>query len=242
MTRIAFWMIGVAIVMCIALTPAKWLYDRFAPALPGVSLTAIEGSIWSGSGQIQVADLPMAFPEPLTWSFAPIALFSGDIAWQLSATDLNAHIRAAVPVSAALSNNPTLSSLSIDADVQELTRWMPALSAVRGHVNGKVEHIAPGACSDTQGEGVMRQSQLLGLPLGDISVTVACQGANYRIAFTNESAPIDLDGEIKLTPRGGYQLTARLQADDPELRQQLAALAGTSAENRTFTLRQNGNL
>ena len=127
MKRTVFWVAGIAVIAFIAKTPAKWLYDRFSPALPDVvAMTNIEGSIWSGSGQIQMVDLPMAFPEPLSWSFAPSALFSGDVAWQLSATDLNAHIRAAVPMSAVLSTEPTLSSLRIDADVQELTSWVPA--------------------------------------------------------------------------------------------------------------------
>jgi hypothetical protein len=158
------------------------------------------------------------------------------------ATDLNAHILAAVPLAAALSQQPSLSTIEIDADVQEFTSFMPALSAVRGKVSGKVSNISPSQCTNTNGEGIMRESQLLGLPLGDISIALECQGTNYRLSFTNANAPIELDGEIKLTPHGGYQLTTRLQSDNPELRQQLAALAGTSAENRTFTLRQNGNL
>ena len=106
MKRLIFLGLIVFVAVMVVTFPARVAYTWFAPA--ELQLSGIEGSIWNGSAAEGFA--AGAYIQNINWQFKPMALLSGNLAYQTSSNPASGTMNSEVAV--GMSGELTLSKLT----------------------------------------------------------------------------------------------------------------------------------
>lgn len=74
-TRWVMLFVAALLAALLARMPASWVAERAAPSLRGVQLSNIEGTVWRGEADIQIASAGLVLKN-LRWRFQPAGLFA----------------------------------------------------------------------------------------------------------------------------------------------------------------------
>ncbi len=113
-----------ALVFLLCSFPAS-LVARFLPT--PVALAGVEGSIWNGKATAAGLN-GLVLQEKLSWKLEPLALFKGQLAWQVASEHVGqpGHLRAVLSLRGAAIEN-----LRIVLPLEPLTLFDPMVTAIR---------------------------------------------------------------------------------------------------------------
>ena len=186
------------------LFPARVAYDWFVP--DGIKLGGIQGSVWHG--KVLEGTAGGAYFTNLSWSFKPLALFTGKAVFDTSINTAGGPISMSfgVGLGGKLSMNDVVGKLSLSA-------IHPALQANRisGMLNIQLQSLVVKNGWPTELVGSVGVGNLIAGQLGPDSL------GNFRAQFTTEDdaiigvvedagAVLDVTGTINLTDDRAYSL------------------------------------
>ena len=202
----------------IILFPARVAYDWFAP--PGLRVSGISGSIWSGSasrvsaGGIYVANLQ--------WRFKPHRLFTGKFAYAIQGGAGAESVETDLALSIA--GDLHLTDLSAFIQLQSL-ETSSGVSGMRGTASARFERIVLSNGLPVTAKGTLEVSGLL-LPLvsqstiGGYRAEFFTQQDGVVASVQDTDGVLDLAGSFKLAADGAYEFLGQI-APKPETPQQV---------------------
>ncbi|HEX6632487.1 MAG TPA: type II secretion system protein N [Usitatibacter sp.] len=180
----------------VATVPARWVAARLALP-PGVSLDAVEGTVWNGGGRIAA----MGAQADLRWHLVPAALASARLAFAVQAAGDGLDARA---VLARTPGGYEAREVAVRADAAQLAAAVPLLAAWRpaGRLSLSAPAIAwDGARARGSARGEWRDASLALAavrPLGDYRVEARAEGG--PAAFTVST----LAGALRIAGHGTF--------------------------------------
>jgi hypothetical protein len=234
MRLLAFVLVVLAVLVVRA--PAT-LFDRVAGDISdgGVRIGQATGTIWSGNGIVEVLEVTTRSRRPwfrLQWSFDPIGLFRGRLAWKIIAGDAEVStlslgisgwqvtdLRISGPARYFLQRIPgPLSKLGWDGDVRlEASRFD---CSWRGLCSGGADAYWKGAGSNF----------LPGQVFGDYRVVVEGTAGEFSLDWSSsEGSVVRTSGKGRVSPTGAVSLAGTVTGD-PMLLSRLPAIAGPWAK------------
>lgn len=227
--------IGAYALALIATAPASLIDERLAQASAGgLRLAEADGTLWSGSGQIEILDANRrsAIAKSIAWRIRPAYLLRGKLHYEVtldqalrsfpltispSGIEL-ADAEINLPAAALGLGLPKLAALGLTGDMLlRVTR----LALGRGTLQGNATLQWHGA-----GSAFTRIS-----PLGDYELRLEGSGAGAKALLRTLQGPLQLDGQGSWTSgsRPVFQGNARVP---PQQMQQLAPLLRMFAQER----------
>ncbi len=231
------------IVGLIAKFPARVAYHWFAPA-DVVAIAGIQGTVWSGSAQN--ADISGIYVGDLEWRFRPLKLFTGRLAWSVSARPQFGTLATDVAVSPG--GSIRLNDLESNVSLQPIGVLI-GVPGLRGTAAARFERLVidDGFATAADGSVDIRGLYVPGVPgdsLGDYRAEFFTQEAGIIASVEDTNAILDIAGRLTLGTDRSYELLAQL-APKPEtpaqLRQQIEFLPSGDAPGR-HELRLMGEL
>ena len=223
--------------------PARVAYHWFAPA-DVVAIAGIQGTVWTGSAQS--ADLSGIYVADLEWSFQPLKLFTGRLAWSISARPQFGTMATDVAVSPG--GTIYLSNLESNVSLQPIGA-MIGVTGLRGTAAARFERLEISDGYATAADGSVDIRGLV-VPLvsrdsiGDYRAEFFTQEAGVIASVEDTNAILDIAGRLTLGTDRSYELLAQIAAkpETPEqLRQQIQFLPSGDAPGR-HELRLMGEL
>ena len=236
--------LGVVIVVIglIVVLPARVAYQWFAP--PGIAMSGIDGSIWSG--RAQHADVAGVYMRDLSWRFRPIAIFKGGLGYSIDASPAPGNITANVNlgVTGTVSLQDVIGTIPLQSLVQAAN--MPGL---QGRLDIQLERLVIDNQLPVAADGEIQVRSLIAPvihrgPIGDYRVELFTQNSGVMASVEDTNGIVDLAGSLQVKPDRSYSFaglvapTARTPGD---LRRQLQFL-GTANERGQYELRLEGSL
>jgi general secretion pathway protein N len=213
--------------------PARVAYQWFAPA--ELKLNGINGSIWRGSatqgsaGGIYLSDI--------NWSFRPLGLVTGKLAYAASSKLASGFIDAnvAVGVGGSLVLSDVTGALTLDT----LAEMLP-LSGIQGDISLQFDELVVEDGLPVEVTGTLKIANLVSRYLSPTSL------GDYQANFETEadvilgyvdaiSGVLDLIGTIKLRNDRSYEFTGQVAAKPGapiNIAQQLQLLGSPDSEGR----------
>ena len=223
--------------------PARVAYHWFAPA-DVVAIAGIQGTVWTGSAQS--ADFSGIYVADLQWSFQPLKLFTGRLAWSMSARPQFGTMATDVAVSPG--GTIYLSNLESNVSLQPIGA-MIGVTGLRGTAAARFERLQISDGYATAADGSVDIRGLV-VPLvsrdsiGDYRAEFFTQEAGVIASVEDTNAILDIAGRLTLGTDRSYELLAQIAAkpETPEqLRQQIQFLPSGDAPGR-HELRLMGEL
>ena len=208
----------------IILFPARVAYDWFAP--PGVRVSGISGSVWSGSASS--ASVSGVYVANFQWRIKPLRLFTGKLTYIIEGVD-GSEISAYMP----------LQSLQESSGIQ----------GIGGTASARFEQIVLSNGVPVAANGKIEVSGLL-LPLvsrttiGGYRADVFTQEDGIVASVEDTDGIVDLAGSLTLAADGAYAFDAQI-APKPETPQQIRdqlRFLGSANERGQYELRLEGGL
>jgi len=200
-----------------------------------VRLADAQGSLWSGSGQLEFREkgVRIGNPHHLAWHFQPWSLLRGHLAFEV---ELDQATRRAI-LTAGLSR-VELSNADIVLPAAVLGLAEPKLAPFKlgGELSLHIPRLAVGR-QQIEGKAVLQwrgaTSALTTVaPLGDYELNIAGSGTMIEVVLQTLQGPLQIDGKGAWTSGGNAAFTANARIPPP-LRQQLAPLLGLIAVERS---------
>jgi general secretion pathway protein N len=237
--------LGAYVLALIATAPATLADAGLQRATQGrLRLTEARGTLWSGSGQIEIRDAGgrPGVAKDLTWRVLPESLLRGRLAWEvgleqatrrfpvtisLSRIELeNADIR--LPAAVLALGAPKLAPLGLSGDVLiHVANLSIARDGMEG--NATLQWLAAGSTLTPVS------------PLGDYEVRLDGEGTRVHAFLRTLSGPLQLDGKGSWT-HGANPAFLAMASVAPQHQQQLAPLLRLIAVERgqgSFELQLN---
>ncbi len=203
-----FLLLGAAawLLFLVATFPAAHAYRLLQEHLPGVVLSGIEGTLWSGS-----ADLLQAHGvrlENLEWEMRlwPLLLGRLDVALQVREKELQLKGHLGRTIGGALYLEQLQGRIPISR-IQELTPYrVPELGGVLRFENLEIS-LADGLLRRLSGEVQWSGARLtLGSPLelGGFVLQLQSDSGQTTGTLRDNGGPLQAEGVLKLTPEGEY--------------------------------------
>ncbi len=219
----------------LATAPATLLDARLEQASAGgLRLAQARGSLWSGTGQIEIRDANRrsAIAKHIAWQVRPAYLLRGELLYEVSLDHAAKRFPVAIspaqiqiedadinlPAAALGLGIPKLAALGLTGD---MLLHIPRLAFARGAVRGNATLQWHGA-----GSAFTRVS-----PLGDYELRLEGDGAALQASLRTLQGPLQLDGHGAWTAGRNpeFQGNARVP---PQQMQQLAPLLRMIAVDR----------
>lgn len=226
----------------IVLFPARVGYQWFAP--PGVALSGIDGTIWSGSARD--GDVAGLYVRGLQWRMRPLALFKGQLAFAIEADTGSGFLEGNVGLGAggAVAMTDLTAAMTLES-IQEMV-GMPGLS---GMLNARFERLTvengiPVAAAGTLEIADLRAPLIDRGPIGGYRAEFFTQESGVMASVEDTDGVVDLAGSLQLSPDSSYQFIAQLapKGNTPaKLREQMKFL-GTPNERGQYEMRLEGEL
>jgi general secretion pathway protein N len=222
--------------------PARIAYQWFVPE--PVKLGGIGGSVWSGqAGEGLVAGI---YFTDLKWSFKPLSLLTGHVAFDTSVTTTAGKISmaTAVGITGNVSLTDFVGSLSL-ADIH------PALRAnrIEGSVNIQLQKLVLSDGWPTEAHGSVGIGNLVAGAIGPDTL------GNFRADITTEDsgivgkvkdtgAVLNVTGTLQLSEDRSYSLVGFVSAngETPAMINQNLRFLGTPDQNGQRQFRFEGSL
>ncbi len=231
------------IVGLIAKFPARVAYHWFAPA-DVVAVAGIDGTIWRGTAQS--ADIGGIYIGDIEWRFRPLGLFTGRLAYSISARPQFGTLVTDVAVSPG--GSIRLSTFESNMSLQPVGS-MIGVRGLRGTAAARFERVEIADGIATAADGAVDIRGLV-VPLvsresiGDYRAEFFTQEAGVIASIEDTNAVVDVAGRLTLGRDRSYELLAQLapKPETPEqLRQQIQFLPSGDAPGR-HELRLMGEL
>ena len=222
--------------------PARIAYQL--AGVPGVALSGISGTAWTGKAS--EASVNGAYLRNLEWKFVPMRLFTGQLAYKISAEPINGFVDAEVGA-----------SVSGQVSVLELKGSLPAsivgpaiqVPGMRGTVNLDFEHVELKDGVPVSAIGSIRVAGLV-VPmiyrdsLGGYIAEFATQDGGIVASVEDTDGIVDLAATLRIGNDRTYNFSglviAKPAAPDA-LRQQMRFL-GPANERGQHEIRLEGRL
>jgi general secretion pathway protein N len=232
----SFVLVLVTSILIVAMAPATLIDQVVSNVSQGaLRISEAEGSVWSGRGLLNVIDLASQERRPwrrIRWSFDPIGLFRGELAWQIISRDVEtSRLAIGIPgwqvVDFAISGPAQnllqripgpLGKLGWDGDVDLKVGSLNC--SWRGECGGQMEAQWIGAGSDF----------LPGKVFGDYRIEAKGVGGEFALSWDSTKASnVRTSGTGKIAKSGAISLNGTVTGD-PELLSRLPAIAGPWAK------------
>lgn len=226
----------VILLLIVAMAPAT-LVDQIASEVSqgAIRIGEAEGSVWNGRGHLNVVDLATQGRRPwrrIQWSFDPIGLFRGEMAWQIITSAVGTS-RAAIGLSGW-----RIANLGMSGPAQNFLQRMPGPLGKLGW-DGDIDlNVASLDCSwrqvcdgqvDARWNGA-GSSFLPGQVFGDYQVKVSGVAGEFELSWNStKESNVQISGTGKVSKTGDLRLAGTVKGD-PELLSRLPAVAGPWAK------------
>lgn len=211
--------------------PARVAYQWFAP--PGIQLTGISGSVWSGSATEGLAG--GAYLRDISWRLKPAELFTGALAFETAANPASGTMNADVAM--GLGGSLALTNLSGNVPL-DLVHDAFQQAGISGDVNLQFNRLVleNGVPVDADGSITVASffaRDLSASVLGDYRAVFQSGGDSVSGSVEDVSGDLDISGVITINRDRSYSLVgevAALPGAPPSIEQQLRFLG--SADDR----------
>ncbi len=188
----------------IVMFPARVAYHWFVPA--EVRLSSIEGTLWNG--RAATADVAGIFLGNLRWSFRPLSLLRGRIAYALAAEPAGGFLEADVAVS--LLGTAYIDSLNAALPLAALQGAL-RLDDIGGDISLQLSDILieDGVPRRAQGRVAVANLLVRALapgPLGDYEADIQTSDGNIIGSVSDLRGMLKVAGTVSLDETGGYAL------------------------------------
>ena len=226
----------------VILFPARVAYNWFAP--PGVLISGISGSIWSGSARRATA--PGVYISKLEWRIRPHILFTGKLGYSIEGSVGDGSIESELAL--GIGGDIYLTKLSGFIPLQSL-EVASGVRGLRGNVSARFERLVLSNGIPVAATGTVEVSELL-LPLvaqssiGGYRAEFFTQQDGVAASVQDTDGIVDLAGSLKLSADGNYEFLGQLAPKPetpPQVRQQMQFL-GSANERGQYELRLEGRL
>jgi general secretion pathway protein N len=202
MKRLIFLGLIVFLAVMVATFPARVAYTWFAPA--ELQLSGIEGSIWNGSAAEGFA--AGAYIQNINWQFKPMALLSGNLAYQTSSNPASGSMKSEVAV--GVNGELTLSNLTGNLPL-DLVHPAFQQNGIRGDITLEFDSvvISNGMPSTVVGTVIVADffvPDLSTSALGDFKADFRTIDGIIVGTVDDAAAVIDVDGTISLNSDRSY--------------------------------------
>lgn len=222
--------------------PARLAVQWFAP--PDVAISDIRGSAWSGSAS--EASVAGIYVRDVQWEFSPLQLFTGVLAYKVSATPVSGFIESDVSVglSGALVVSDLRASLPLDVFADVI-----GISGLQGNGSFQFDRLKIVDGMAVAADGTVQVTDLQ-VPLagreslGGYKVEFFTQDEGILASVEDDDGVVDLAGSLRLNADRSYEFKAEVVANSrtPEgIRRQLRFL-GPANERGQRELRLEGVL
>ena len=230
------------VVGLVAMFPARIAYHWIAP--PGMALNAIRGTVWSGhAGEGMVEGV---YVRDVSWSFKPLVLFRGKVAFAINAIPGAGFIETTVALGPSGSAHFEDLQGSLPLEILEGPARLPGL---RGNASLQFERLVIRGGLPVAADGVLTVSGLTAPmiyrgSIGGYRVEFFTQNSGVVASVEDTDGVVDIAGSFEVGSDRKYQFIAQLapKAATPDnLRQQMQYL-GSPNERGQYQLRLEGVL
>ncbi|MGB5439974.1 MAG: type II secretion system protein N [Gammaproteobacteria bacterium] len=223
--------------------PAEQGGDYIESQVPGLSLSALSGSVFNGqAGRISYQGIS---PGSAQWRFQPLALLTGRVEYQFEFSSPGGPGRANAGVTFAGKAYGHDIDLHLLAD-DIINQYSPLPVRASGEINLLVETVSmsDGFPSDLDGKAVWKSAALLSpveMVFGDTVMDLQRVGSELVGVIENE-ADFKVFGEIAIAPGGKYRIELSLSPDASVSRDTLLLLESTTSvqADGNYLLRSSG--
>lgn len=226
----------------ILMFPARVAYQWFAP--PGVQLSSLEGTVWSGSAaEVSAAGL---YLRDLNWRLRPLYLLTGRVAASIEARPSSGFLEA--DIAAGLGGEVALANVNASLPLRDFATLvrMPGLA---GNASVQFDELRIRDGLPVAADGTLAVADLVAPMVDPGSI------GGYRAEFfTDDNAVVasiedvdgvfDLAGSLTLSANRNYQFIGKVAATDgtsEKLRRQLRFL-GSPNDRGQHDIRLEGQL
>lgn len=226
----------------IVLFPARVAYHAFAP--PGIVLTPVDGTVWSGSSDR--GNVAGVYFTDLRWRIKPLSVFKGRLAYEVEATLPGGFANTDVAVTAGgdllISDAKMSLALATIADVT-------GVRGLAGIANADIGHLRLRDGRPVAAEGFIEVRNLIAPllapgSLGGYRTDLVTEADGIVATIEDTDGIVDIDGRLLLRANRQYQFLGQLAAkpETPQgLRDQMRYLGSPDANGR-YPLRLEGSL
>jgi len=222
--------------------PARVAYNQFAP--PDLSLTGISGSVWNGAAAEGLA--AGAYLRNLTWKIKPASIFSGQLAYRVSAQPAAGQIDTDVAI--ALDGSLTLSNLSGSVPL-DFVHAAFQQAGIGGELTLDFARLVlrDGLPVDVEGSVTVTNffvPNLSSARLGDYRAQFYTENESVMANVTDTAGVLEVAGVVTLAPDRSYSLIGDVgarPAAPPSVTRQLEFL-GSPNERGMRPFRFEGSL
>jgi hypothetical protein len=211
-----------------------FLLARFPASVPArllpssIALAGVEGSIWKG-GATALGINGLVAQEKISWRFEPLAIFKGQIAWQLHSEHAGqpGQLRAVLGLRGA-----ALEGIHLILPLEPLTQFDPVMTAVRLRGEALLEstriarHEPIEISGNLQRIGSAMAGELTSVGSYHFTASASAQGAG-TLAVTTLNGPLQIQGGGSFdaaTKKAKFSLRLKPETDLPGLSPILATL------------------
>jgi len=226
----------------VVLFPARVAFNWFAP--PGVNLSGIDGTVWSGSASHMSVE--GMYVSDIRWRAMPLKLITAKMAVAVSGKFASGFIETDLAL--GFGGDIYLTNLVGSFPVQSLERSI-GMTGLRGVLNIQFKHLHFSDGSPVAANGTAEVSGLLiplvsQTPMGDFRADFFTQGAGIGASVEDTDGVVELAGSLEIGDDGNYQflgLLAAKPATPPQVKEQMRFL-GSPNERGQYELRLEGQL
>lgn len=216
----------------VTMFPARSAYSLFAP--PGIQLSGIGGTIWSGTASEGLAG--GIYLQNLSWKFKPLSLFTAQLAFSTKFDPASGFVDADVAVSPG--GSITLSAISGEVPVNLLHSVAPPLRGIQGMIGLQLEQVIIDGGVPTTIEGIvtvsgLTASMLSRAPIGNFDATFSTDTDGIKGIVKDVSGVLAVNGVLTISGNRAYSLVGQVAtrpATPSAIVQQLQMLGSTDAE------------
>lgn len=208
--------LAIYLVSLLAMLPAEPVLEWGAPRLQaqGVTLaaTGLDGTLWSGeAASLSVNGMPLGHVD---WDLAPLQLLFGRIGAHWMVQPEGGYLSGDL---AAGGEDLKLTDLDGRLPAAQVMGYAPALPVqIEGEISTRMERVAigPAGLREAQGTVIWHGAALtapMAMPLGDLRVELSTAADGNIVGDIGDAGgPLDVAGELVLSPKGTYRLELNL--------------------------------
>lgn len=233
MKKIVLLAIAAYLFITLAKTPALMVVSQFKNEIRPLALTHVSGSIWEGSAQANYHGLKLGEYQ---WKLSALTLLSGHLSTELKQKDSSSSIKIYTP----LWNTNLIKSLFMDIKLSDFRHVNPLLSSINSTLRGQINNLNVLSCDGINGELSLSKLTFSGINFGTFRGKPECSGNRHQLKFNNSDSDIQIQGSITADVSGQYRIIATLQTNNPNIKNQLSPLLGSSP-NGVYQLDYSGS-
>ncbi|MCJ8341009.1 MAG: type II secretion system protein N [Pseudomonadales bacterium] len=223
----------------IATAPMQWVYSQLDNSDDPITLSNINGSVWSGSASVQVRNTQLNYQaDNWHWDFQPLSLLSLELNWRL--THQQQKIDAEIATSAFAFGSDL--NIQLHSDIQSLVPINPLFSTISGQFSAQLENFSHSNCNAHRGEVQLQQLQFMGFKLQQLNAHISCSPEGlYKISYQSQDPATNIKGSLTIDQQGSYQSSMTVSSSDSQVSEQLATLATKTLSKGKYLIETGGD-